>query len=158
MNDHKNWKGQNIPRVHKEWDGSTFAILPVLEFLLEHDEDSLTDLLPSEDSYGWEDDLANTWAWANNAYKEVYLIPDFSRFGCLPNWFPNKDMNDQPLTPQAQVDRFLYLLDYAYGGLPDDHSEVNPRVFAEAIQELIDDMGHYTSIEEEDGMEWEKAG
>lgn len=149
------WNGQNTPNVHKEYDGSAFAILPVMECFLDYDEDTITDLLPSAGSYGWNDGITNALAWANNAYRVVYFIPDFSRYGCLPEWFPKTDRLDRPLTDQGQVNRFLYLLDYAYGGLPDDHTQVNVRSLVEAILELHDNLGEYVSIEEGDGMEWD---
>lgn len=151
----KDWNGQNIPCIHKGWNDSTFSMLPVLEFLLESNEDTVYDLLPSENSYGWDDDLMNALAWANNAYKIVYIEPDFSRFGCLPSWFPTTDRDGRPLTPQGQVDRFLYLLDLAYGGFLGDQRQANPRLVVEAIIELLENMGEYVSMEKVDGMEWE---
>ncbi len=124
-----NWKSPNIPRLHKEFGGSPFSILPVLECLLEINEDNITDLLPSADFYSWGDNMTNIWAWTNNAYKVVYFTPDLSRYGCIPDWFPNTDQQGRLLTDQKRIDRFLYLLDQAYGGLPDNHKDVNPRKF-----------------------------
>jgi hypothetical protein len=147
------WHGQNIPSVHKERDGTTFSILPVMERFLKYDEDTITDLLPSANSYGWGENLVNAMAWANNAYKQIYFIPDFSRYGCLPRWFPTTDMDDHPLTEQGQVDRFLYLLDLAYGGLPDDHRDASDRYVAEALIELAENIGEYVSEEEEQDLE-----
>jgi len=149
------WNGQNIPRIHKGYDGTTFSILPVLECFLGYDEDTITDLLRSADSYGWDDSFVNAMAWANNAYQVMYFVPDFSRYGCLPMWFPKEDSQGRLLTNQGQVDRFLYLLDYAYGGLPDDHIQVNARGLVEAILNLHDNLGEYVSVEEGDGMEWD---
>jgi hypothetical protein len=149
------WNGQNIPKVHKEYDGSTFAILPIMEYFLGYNEGTITDLLPTEDSYGWNDDITNAFAWANNAYRVVYFVPDFSRYGCLPAWFPKTDRLNRPLTDQGQVNRFLYLLDLVYGGLPEDHTQVNIHSLVEAILELHDNLGEYVDIEEGDGMEWE---
>lgn len=151
----KDWNGQNIPCAHTEWNGSQFYMLPVLEFLLEYDEDTVDNLLPSERSYGWDDELMNALAWANNIDKIVYIEPNFSRFGCLPSWFPTTDRDDRPLTPQGQVDRFLYLLDLAYGGFLGDHRQADHRLVVEAIIELNENMGEYVDIEEGDGMEWE---
>jgi hypothetical protein len=130
------WNGQNIPKVHTEWDGSTFSILPVLEFLLQYHEDTIYDLLPADHTFGWNDESMNAYAWAQNAYKVTYIIPDFTRYGCLPSWFPTTDKDDRPLSPQGQVDRFLFLLDLVYGGLPDDHQEANPEGIATALLEL----------------------
>lgn len=149
------WNGQNIPVAHTEWDGSKFYILPVLEFLLKYDEDTVFDLLPSEDTYGCDEYWMNVFAWANNAYEVVYFEPDFSRYGCLPSWFPNTDIHDRPLSPQGQVDRFLYLLDLAYGGFLGDHRKADPKAVVNAIVELCTNMGEYTDIEDGDGMEWE---
>ena len=109
--------------MHRWSDGSSFSILPVLEFLLSFDEDAIEDLLPDEDSYGWGDSLTNSMAWAANAYKVNDIIPDFSRYGCLPYWFPTADGQGRLLTPQGLVDRFLSMLDIAYGGMPDDHRQ-----------------------------------
>jgi len=50
---HQDWKGQNIPHVIKEFDGSSFSILPVLECFLKYKKDKIDSLLPSADSYGW---------------------------------------------------------------------------------------------------------
>lgn len=150
-----NWNGQNIPIVHNKGRRDEFTILPVLEFLLEYNEDTVYDLLPSADSYGWGEDLMNSMAWANEAYKIVYFTPDFDRYGCLPNWFPTTDRNDRPLSKQGQEDRFLYLLDQSYGGLPDDHKNANPRYVVEAILQLIEYMIDYISEEESVGLEWE---
>jgi hypothetical protein len=149
------WNGQNIPLIHTESGGNTFAILPVLEFFLEYDEDTIYDLLPSERSYGWDDGLMNTFAWSNNAYEAVYIMPDLSRFGCLPSWFPTTDKDGRHLSPQSQVDRFLYLLELAYGGFLDDHRQADPKAVAGAILELWGNMGEYVDIEAGDGMEWE---
>lgn len=157
MNDDNNWRGQNIPRVHQEPGGSTFAILPLLECFLEYDEDTIDELLPSAESYGWGDEFANSYAWANNSDKVIYFTPDFTRYGCLPDWFPTTDRQERQLTEQGQVDRFLYLLDYAYGGLLDDHSAMPPHLIAQAIIELNENMGDYVDLEEEDEMEWELA-
>lgn len=151
----RDWNGQNIPCIHTEWDGSTFAILPVLEFLLEYNEETIVDLLPSVDSYGWGDHLADAFAWANNAYKVVYIVPDFSRYGCLPSWFPTTDKEGRALSPQGQVDRFLYLLDLAYGGFLGDHRAADPKLVVEAILELWENLGEYVDIEAGDGKEWE---
>ena len=149
------WNGQNIPVAHTSWDGSKFHILPVLEFLLEYDKDTVDDLLPSERSYGWDDDVMNALAWEQNTYKVVFFTPDFSRYGCLPSWFPKNDTQDRSLSPQGQVDRFLYLLDLTYGGFLGDHHDADPREVVDAILELFENMGEYTDIEEEDKMEWE---
>lgn len=154
MND-LDWHGQNIPVVHHEWDGSSFSILPVLEFLLSYDEDTIEDLLPDEDSYGWGDSLANSFAWAANAYKVNEIIPDFSRYGCLPYWFPTTDGQGRQLTPQGQVDRFLYMLNIAYGGFLGDHRQANPVAVAEAILEVKEDFIYYLDCESGDGLEWE---
>jgi len=83
------------------------------------------------------------------------FLPDFSRYGCLPQWFPTTDRLDRELTNQGQCDRFLYLLDKAYGGFLGDHHDVNPRFVAEALVELASNIGVYESMEEEDGMEYE---
>ena len=99
----------------------------------------------------------NSMAWAENYYKVTYFIPDFERFGCLPSWFPTTDRQDRELTDQGQVDRFLYLVDLAYGGLPDDHKEVDAKYLAQAIIELDENLVDYASIEEDDEMEWQLA-
>ena len=150
----KDWQGQNIPSVHYPGTRNQFFILPVLEFLLAYDEDSVGSLLPAQASYGWDDSLLNAAAWANNYYKVTWFIPDFSRFGCLPDWFPTTDRQGRELSPQGQVERFLYLLDLAYGGLPADHQAANPSAVAAAIMELHEDMGEYEGVEEDDGLEW----
>lgn len=150
------WNGQNKPVIYKE-GGSFFSILPVLEFLLDYDEDTITDLLDSAESYGWDDGLTNAFAWAGNAYRAADFIPDFSRHGCLPAWFPEKDREGHLLTGQGQADRFLYLLDKAYGGLPDDHRQARPHAIAQAIMDLKDDFGTYVDSEEQDQAEWELA-
>jgi hypothetical protein len=157
QSDWHDWHGQNIPLVHKEWDGSSFAMLPVLEFLLKYDEETIGDLLPHAKSYGWNDGFMDTLAWAQNYDKVTYLEPDFTRYGCLPRWFPKTDIDGRALTSQGQVNRFLYLLDCAYGGLPDDHHEANPHGVALALIELHENNGEYTDIEVGDGMEWEPA-
>lgn len=149
------WKGQNIPVLHKEFDGSTFAILPVLEFFLEYDEDTIGNLLPPSESYGWDSDLMNSFAWAQNYYRVVEIIPDFSRFGSLPAWFPKTNVQGRDLSLQGQVDRFLYLLDVVYGGLPDDHREAEHRSVVAAILELNSNIGAYIDVEKGDGFEWE---
>jgi hypothetical protein len=138
-------KGQNIPIVHTYEDGSGVKILPVLMFLLEYDEDTIGDLLPYK----------NPWEWAQNYYKVVYLEPDFDRYGCIPSWFPTTDQEGRPLTPQGQVDRFLYLLDLAYGGFIGDHRSAPHKEVAEAMWELCFNMGEYLGIEADDDMEWE---
>lgn len=150
-----NWNGQNIPNIHKEIDGATVSILPVLECFLKYDEDIICDLLPSKNSYGWNDSLLNSMAWANNAYRVVDFIPDFSRYGSLPAWFPTTDSQDHRLTEQGQVDRFLFLLDLAYGGLPDNHREVDAPSLAQAVLELKDNFGEFVDIEQGDQMKWE---
>jgi len=153
---HQDWKGQNIPHVIKEFDGSSFSILPVLECFLKYKKDKIDSLLPSADSYGWGDDFANSFAWAKNAYRVVDFIPDFSRYGCLPSWFPTIDRLNRKLTGQGQVDRFLFMVDLAYGGLLDDHHDVDPRLLAQAIMDLKDDLfWEYVSIEEGENIEWE---
>ncbi len=155
MNYVEKWKGQNIPKLHREYDGSTFYMIPVMECFLQYDEDTIDSLLPSEESYGWGG-LTDTIVWANNAYKYIYFIPEFSRYGCIPRWFPTEDDAGQQLTEQGQVDRFLYLVDLAYGGLPEDHLKVSPRSLAEAILELCDNMGEYIDTEIIEKMDWEK--
>lgn len=154
---HPDWHGQNIPCAHIEWGGSVFYMLPALEFLLKYDEDTIDDLLSPPESYGWKDSFSNLFAWAKNVDRVVDIEPDFQRFGCIPSWFPTNDKDSRRLTPQGQVDRFLYLFDLVYGGLPNDHRQANPRGVAAAILALMDDMGGYASVEEGDGMEWDLA-
>jgi hypothetical protein len=157
MNDGKNWNGQNIPRIRENPPWEPFAILPVLECLLQFNEDTVGDLLPSEDSYGWGDSFMNASAWANNFYRITYIEPEFTRYGCLPRWFPDEDRLDRRLTDQGRVDRFLYLLDQAIGGLLDDHTQIDAQTVAAGILELHDNFADYVSIEEDEGMEWELA-
>jgi len=150
-----NWNGQNIPVVYNKGKSTEFSILPVLEFLLDYDEDSIYDFLPSPRTYGWNDELMNTMAWANNAYRVMDYMPDFYSYGGVPSWFPYRDQLERPLSPQGRVDRFLYYLDLAYQGLPENHREANPQWVVNAILELVDDMGSYMGEEEADPIDWE---
>ncbi len=155
MKDSNSWNGQNVPRAHNNAPWESFAILPVLECFLKYDADTIDDLLPSINSYGWDDSLTNALVCANNYHRITYLEPEFTRYGCLPSWFPNEDSRGRRLTDQGRVDRFLYLLDVAFGGLPDDHADVDPRRVAQAILELHDNLGTYVDIEVGDGLQWE---
>lgn len=160
MSEASRWNGQNIPRVHQgrvPGEGP-FAILPVMEFLLQYDPDTVDDLLAPAESYGWQEELMNELAWANNYHRITYLEPDFESYGWLPRWFPKNDREGRLLSQQGRVDRFLYLLDLAFGGLPDDHNDANARQVAAAILELHDDLGTYVGIEEHEGKEWELEG
>lgn len=149
------WNGQNIPTVFNKGRRDEFTVLPVLEFLLEYTEDTIYELLPGADSYGWDDDLNNAFAWSQSAYKIIYIIPDLKRYGGIPSWFPTTDRFERPLSKQGQVDRFLYLLDQSYGGFLGDHKDAKPRYVVEAILQLVENMGDYTDCEAADGVEWE---
>ncbi|MBN2548705.1 MAG: hypothetical protein JXB15_06090 [Anaerolineales bacterium] len=128
-----------------------------MECFLEYDEDTITDLLPSPRSYGWDSDLMNDMAWAHNAYKVIFFEPDFERYGCIPSWFPTTDSHQRKLSPQGQVDRFIYLVERAYGGFLGDHQDVSPEGLAEAILEIYNNMGEFLD-DEEAMIAWELLG
>ncbi len=157
MNPGKDWQGQNIPRVHTTDDGTTVSVLPVLEFLLQYDQDTLAELLPNPETNGWGEALNQAYGWMCQPDRIVYFTPDLKRYGCLPAWFPEEDSQGQKLTPQGQVDRFLYFLDYLYGHLPDDHRQASTHLVVESIIRMEDNMMKYIDVEEDDEMEWEKA-
>jgi hypothetical protein len=149
------WSGQNRPIYHPERGGDGYWMIQLMECFLEHDEDTVASLLPEPSSYGWEDEFMDGLAWEMHSYDYAYFVPNFYRFGCLPTWFPEKDREGRKLTPQGQIDRFLYLVDFVYGGLPQDHRQVNPKWLAEAILELYRNDG-YAEDEDEDGLEFEQ--
>ena len=148
------WRNLNHPVLVKI-DGYPYRPIPLMAGFLEYDEDTIYDLLESAESYGWGDGLSNAFAWSQSAYKVIYIIPDFGRYGLLPPWFPKVDIQRRKLTPQGQVDRFLYLVNCVYGGLPDDPKDISMPNLAGAIIELHDNWGEYVDVEEGDGMEWE---
>ncbi len=151
-----NWNGQNIPIVHNKGRRDEFTILPVLEFILDYDDNSIIQLLPDAGSFRLASDFKDAFGWFQGDDRAYFIIPDFNRFGGIPHWFPDTDCNNRPLTKQGQVDRFLYLLDQSFGGgLPDDHKKANPRYVVEAILQLIEYMIDYISEEESAGLEWE---
>jgi hypothetical protein len=124
MKDDHDWHGQNYPHPYTTREGFSYYPLPVLAQLLDYNEDTVDQILPSPESFGWNDNLMNTLAWAHHSDRVLAITLDDERYGLLPQWFPTTDANGKTLTPQAQVDRFLYLLDWFYGGLPDDHSQI----------------------------------
>jgi len=144
MSESPDWHGQNRPRVYE-----SYALLPVMSVFLEYDEDSIYEVLAAPLEMGWDDDFANQYAWSQRAYRVSQIVPDFGRYGGLPYWFTREDGDGHLLTPQGQVDRFLLLLDRVYGGLPDDHTQANPRYLADALLELYDNLGEYLYDEPE---------
>lgn len=151
------WHGQNIPPPAKPHDGFVFHPLPVLEKLLHYNEDRAADeFLPSPTSYGWNDNSMNQMAWAHNFDNVLAFELDMRRYGCLPAWFPRTDAKKRPLTPQGQVDRFLYILDSIYGGLPEDHTQVPVNGLAQALLEMYESEGGYWNVQDEE-MEWQLA-
>jgi hypothetical protein len=148
------WEDQNHPIHVMSPQGYIDTCIPLMARFFCLDEETIYDQLDSPESYGWGDSLINHLAWANNAYKIVYITPG-KRYGSIPDWFPTTDQQDRAITEQAQVDRFLLLVDSAYGGFVGDHIEVEPYQVARGILELREDWGTY--IELEAGIEWELA-
>mgnify|MGYP005821569851 CR=1 FL=1 len=148
------WAGQNHPIWGMDPSGFFFSVLPLLAPFFQYEEDAYDALLPRSESYGWDDSLINSIAWANNAYKIVYVTPS-DRYGGIPEWFPETDQHGRRLSQQAQADRFLSLLYAAYGGFVGEHIDINPRHVAGAILKLQEEWEEY--IEAEDGIEWELA-
>ena len=58
------------------------------------------------------------------------------------------------LTPQGQVDRFLYLPHQVYR-LPADYRKANHQWVATALLTLKDNWEEYVGMEEGEGVEWE---
>lgn len=149
------WRGQNIPIHHPQPGRPGYWMIPLLECFLAFDEDSITDLLPGPREYGWNDEFLNEMAWVQNSHRTIYFIPDFNRYGCIPTWFGTTDPQGRELSPQGQVDRFLFLVDQTYSGLPQDHRQVNPRALAEGILELFENSAEYLWAEA--GITWQLA-
>jgi len=149
------WKNHNKPqRVIK--DGFSYYPIPLLAPILDLNEDNIDNFLPSPESYGWEDSMTNYFAWANNYDKIIYLELDFDRFGYLPKWFPIVDSEQNPLSPQEQVNRFLFLADQAYTGFPDAEEDIPLSELIKAIIELHDNYYQYVEIEESERFPWKE--
>lgn len=150
----EHWARQNHPIQVVDPNGNFYSAIPLMAPFFQFDEDSIYDVLPSADSYGWNDDLVNAIAWANNTGKIGEVIPG-ERYGSIPDWFPTTDKRGRPITEQAQVDRFLLLVDAAYGGFIKPHLETEPSRIANAIITLQEDWGTYEEeIDCED--DWER--
>lgn len=122
------WKGQNHPKSRPH-DGWVYPPLPVFAPLLEIDDiHDFAPFLPGRPrGLDWD---------------KVYALElDLNRYGCVPCWFPQRDAKKQLLTPQGQVDRFLFLLDFFAGGLPDDHTQVNLPTLTDALLQMYDWRG-----------------
>jgi len=159
INPHKpDWNGQNIPKEIKEFNGSSFFIIPMMEIFLEYDENTIVQLAPKPLwSINWGPPPSQM---DNDFYLLDHIldvVPDFFRYGCIQATFPTTDLKKRKLTEQGQVDRFLFLVDMVYGGLPKNHREVNHRGLVEALIKLATDNYSELEFEESEGVEWELA-
>ena len=130
--------------------------LPLLSPLLELTEDEVETLLPPAESYGWNDTLLNTMAWAWNYDKMLILTPDPSRYGQVPAWFPTTDCAGRELAETAQVDRFIFLLRHVID-LPEDHRAIDPKALARALFELHAAYEDWAFHVWDEGADWPLA-
>jgi hypothetical protein len=90
-------------------------------------------------------------------WNNLHVVePNWSRYGCLPHWFPSKDARGRTLTPTAQVDRFLcYLGDLVE--IPDDHRKMDPVRLVEGLFELYDSYESGSFHDWDEDHEWDLA-
>lgn len=110
--------------------------LPLFDCLYELGEEGVEKYFPPSESYGWNEPTMNSMA-RGQAWSELVetVAPCPSRYGHLPLWFPDDDLKGRKLTPTAQVDRFLFLLENIID-IPEDHTQIEPKILIMGLVEL----------------------
>jgi hypothetical protein len=113
-----------------------YESLPLFNCLYKLGEDGVEKYFPRSESYRWNDPALNSMAWAHSWGDLMTTVAPCSlRYGHLPFWFPDDDLNGRKLTLTAQVDRFLYLLENVIS-LPEDHTKIDPKILIAGLIEL----------------------
>lgn len=126
------WNDQNKPVADYAEPPNCWLAIPVMARLLDIGADEVEMLF-----------YENT----RDADDLLWVTPDVFRYGCLPVWFPTTNKHGLEITPLAQVNRFLNILNSLIE-LSADHRETK----AETLIWGLTRMGKYW-IEIQDSLD-----